>query len=130
MQAILLVGKLLNWSQRHLDECPRPKKSGKLRLKTYMAPVLEGKSIGSDPKTVLKGELLIWRTKNQAKGLKVYSPTQGLNLLQISPNWFLGNWMRLDPGLKWGLRPCALYNGLNPKLEPHCRSLLLEMTPL
>jgi hypothetical protein len=32
-----------------------------------MAPVLEGKSIGSDPKTVLKGELLIWRTKNQAR---------------------------------------------------------------
>jgi hypothetical protein len=32
-----------------------------------MAPVLEGKSIGLDQKTVLKGELLIWRTKNQAK---------------------------------------------------------------
>jgi len=32
-----------------------------------MAPVLEGKSIGSDQKTVQKGELLIWRTKNQAK---------------------------------------------------------------
>ncbi len=32
-----------------------------------MAPVLEGKSIGSDQKTVLRGELLIWRTKNQAR---------------------------------------------------------------
>jgi hypothetical protein len=32
-----------------------------------MAPFLEGKSIGSDQKTVLKGELLIWRTKNQAR---------------------------------------------------------------
>jgi hypothetical protein len=32
-----------------------------------MASVLEGKSIGSDQKTVLKGELLIWRTKNQAR---------------------------------------------------------------
>ncbi len=39
-----------------------------------MAPVLEGKSIGLDRKSigldtkpVLKGELLIWRTKNQAK---------------------------------------------------------------
>jgi hypothetical protein len=33
-----------------------------------MAPILEGKSIGSDPKkkTMLKGELLIWRTKNEA----------------------------------------------------------------
>jgi hypothetical protein len=30
-----------------------------------MAPVLEGQSIGSDQKTVLKGELLIWRTKNE-----------------------------------------------------------------
>jgi hypothetical protein len=32
-----------------------------------MAPVLEGISIGLDQKTVLKGELLIWRTKNQAR---------------------------------------------------------------
>jgi len=32
-----------------------------------MAPVLDEKSIGLDPKTMLKGELLIWRTKNQAK---------------------------------------------------------------
>jgi hypothetical protein len=32
-----------------------------------MAPVLEGKSIGLDQKAVLKGELLIWRTKNQAR---------------------------------------------------------------
>jgi hypothetical protein len=34
-----------------------------------MAPVLEGKSIGSDPKKkpVLKGELMIWRTENQAR---------------------------------------------------------------
>jgi hypothetical protein len=32
-----------------------------------MAPVLEGKSIGSDQKIALKGELLIWRTKNQAR---------------------------------------------------------------
>jgi hypothetical protein len=31
---------------------------------TYMALVLEGKPIGLDQKTVLKGELLIWRTKN------------------------------------------------------------------
>ncbi len=31
-----------------------------------MAPVLEGNSIGSDQKTMLKSELLIWRTKNQA----------------------------------------------------------------
>jgi len=32
-----------------------------------MAPVLEGKSIGLDQKTVVKGELLFWRTNNQAE---------------------------------------------------------------
>jgi uncharacterized protein YeaC (DUF1315 family) len=32
-----------------------------------MGAVLEGKSIGLDQKTVLKEELLIWRTKNQAR---------------------------------------------------------------
>jgi len=32
-----------------------------------MAPVLEGKSIALAQKTVLRGELLIWRTKNQAR---------------------------------------------------------------
>jgi len=32
-----------------------------------MAPILEGKSIGSNQKTMLKGELLIWKTNNQTK---------------------------------------------------------------
>ncbi len=32
-----------------------------------MAPALEGKSIGLDQKTVLKVELLMWRTMNQAR---------------------------------------------------------------
>jgi hypothetical protein len=32
-----------------------------------MAPVLERKSIGLDQKTMLKGELLISRTRNQDK---------------------------------------------------------------
>jgi hypothetical protein len=31
-----------------------------------LAPVLEVKSVGLDQKTLLKRELLIWRTKNQA----------------------------------------------------------------
>jgi hypothetical protein len=44
-----------------------------------MAPVLEGKSIGS----VLRGELLIWRTKNHARD-------QGTVQLK-------------DPRLKWAL---------------------------
>jgi hypothetical protein len=66
-----------------------------------MAHVLEGKSIGLDQKTVLKGELLIWRTKNQARDQGIVQ-LKNFNLLQISPNWFLGNWT-LDPGLKWAL---------------------------
>jgi hypothetical protein len=32
-----------------------------------MATSSEGKSIGSDPKKELKGELMIWRTKMQAR---------------------------------------------------------------
>jgi len=50
---------------RPLDESPRPK-SGKLRLNLH-GTCFGGKSIGSEQKTVLKGELLIWRTKNQAR---------------------------------------------------------------
>jgi hypothetical protein len=65
IQAILLV-ESFKLIPRPLDESPR-QKSGKLRPNLHMAPVLEGKSIGSDQKTVLKGELLIWRAKNQAR---------------------------------------------------------------
>jgi hypothetical protein len=32
-----------------------------------MTPILEENSIGLDPKIVLKGKLLIWKTKNQGK---------------------------------------------------------------
>jgi hypothetical protein len=63
-----------------------------------MAPVLEGKSIDSDQKN--RGK---WRApdlENQESGWGPrYIPTQGFNLFQISPNWFLGNWT-LDPRLK------------------------------
>jgi hypothetical protein len=45
-----------------------------------MAPVLEGKSIGSAQKRVLKGELLFWRTKNQARNKGRERPTQGFNM--------------------------------------------------
>jgi hypothetical protein len=50
-----------------------------------MAPVLEGKSIGWDQNTVLKGELVIWRTKHQARDPGTHTPTQGFNLLHMSP---------------------------------------------
>jgi hypothetical protein len=64
-----------------------------------MAPVLEGKSIGSDQKTMLKGELLIWRTKNQARDQGTVQLKDSV-LLQSSPNWFLENWTLHSP-LKW-----------------------------
>jgi hypothetical protein len=69
-----------------------------------MAHVFEGKPIGSyQEKTVRKGELLIWRTKNQARDQDIDSPTQeGFNLLQRSPNLFLGNCI-LEPSSKVGL---------------------------
>jgi hypothetical protein len=50
-----------------------------------MAPVLEGKSIGSDQKTVLQGELPYLENQESGLGTKIYSPIQGFNLLQISP---------------------------------------------
>ncbi len=71
-----------------------------------MAPVLKGKSIGSDPKTLLKGKLLIWRTKNQVRDqLRVQlKDSICFNSAQIGS---LGNWT-LDPCLKWALLACLL----------------------
>ncbi len=43
-----------------------------------MAPVLEGKSIGLDTKPVQKGELMIWRTKNQAKDQGIVQLKDGI----------------------------------------------------
>jgi hypothetical protein len=54
-----------------------------------MAPILKGKSIGSDPKTVLKGGLLIWRTKNQARDQGTVQLKDSI-CFKISPNRFLG----------------------------------------
>ncbi len=62
-QAILLVESFKLVSMP-LEEGPRPKK---WQIEANMAAVLEGKSIASDRKTVLKGHLLIWRTKKMAR---------------------------------------------------------------
>jgi hypothetical protein len=68
-----------------------------------MAPILEGKSIGWGPKkTVLKGGLLIWRTKRIRLGTKVesHSRTQfAVHQSELVPR-------KLDPGpwSKVGLR--------------------------
>jgi len=56
---------------RPLDKGPRPK-SGKLRLNLH-GTGFGGKINWFRPKKVPKGELLIWRTKNQAIRTKVQS---------------------------------------------------------
>ncbi len=72
-------------------------KKWQIEAKTYMAPVLEGKSIGSDQKTVLKRELLIWKTKNQATDQGIYSPTQGrIQFASSSQSKLVPR--KLDPG--------------------------------
>jgi hypothetical protein len=52
-----------------------------------MAPILEGKSIGSNQKTLLKGELLIWRINNQAKdqGIVQLKDSTCFKSVQIGP---------------------------------------------
>ncbi len=72
-----------------------------------MAPVLEGKSIGLDQKTVLKGELLIWRSKNEAMDQGIVQLKDSIRF-KIVPNWFLGNWT-LDPRLKWALMQIMVF---------------------
>jgi hypothetical protein len=63
-----------------------------------MAPVLKGNSTSCRPKNTAKRRAP--DLKNQEWGYRPrYSTTQGFNLLQISPNWFPGNWT-LDP---WAL---------------------------
>jgi hypothetical protein len=64
-----------------------------------MGAVLEGKPIGLDQKNSAKRRAPDLENQESGYGPR-YSLTQGLNLLQISPNWFLGNWT-LDPSLKW-----------------------------
>jgi hypothetical protein len=64
-----------------------------------MAPVLETKSIDTDPKNSAKRRAPDLENQESGYGQR-YSPTQGFNLLQISPNWFLGI-RTVDPCLKW-----------------------------
>jgi hypothetical protein len=81
-----------------------------------MTPILHGKSIGFNHKTVLKGELLIWRTKNQARDQgRVHSRIQfASNESKLVPK-------KLDPGpsSKVGLSilPSRQPNNLNNLFE-------------
>ncbi len=67
-----------------LDEGPRPIKSGKFRLN------LHGEINLLRPKKRAQRRANDLEDRDASKGLK-QGPTQGLNLLQMSPNWFLGN---------------------------------------
>jgi hypothetical protein len=83
-----------------------------------MAPVLEGKSINLNQKTVLKGEPLIWRAKNQPMDQGTLQ-LKGFNLLHMSPNGFLGNWTLNFP-LKWAcLMVFYCETLLTPYVENH-----------
>jgi hypothetical protein len=62
----------------------------------YMAHILEGNN-WFGPKNGVERRAL--DLENQESGIGPrYRPIQGFNLLQIIPNWFLGNWTL---GLKW-----------------------------
>jgi hypothetical protein len=66
-----------------LDEVSRPK-IGQLKLNLH-GTILEGKSIGLDPKKKeLKGELMIWRMKVKAR-------------VQLASNQFASNESKLVP---------------------------------
>jgi hypothetical protein len=62
----ILIAESHKLDPEPLDEGPTPK-SGKLRLNPH-GTILDGKSIVSDPKKKEhQGELMIWRTKMQAR---------------------------------------------------------------
>ncbi len=84
---------------RLVNEGPRPK-SDKLRLNLH-GTYFGGKINWFEPKNGAKRRAPNLENHESGQG-PMYSPTQGFNLLQISPNRFLGNWT-LDPLLKWAL---------------------------
>jgi hypothetical protein len=82
-----------------------------------MAPVLQGKKIGWDQKTLLKGELLIWRTKNQA-GDQVHSNSRiqfGSHESKLGPRK-----LDLGPLSQVGLMVFYRKTLLTPYVENHC----------
>jgi hypothetical protein len=59
------------------------------------------KQLGRTPKNNAKRRAPDLENQESGWGPR-YTLTQGFNLLQMSPYWFLGNWT-LDPCLKWAL---------------------------
>ncbi len=81
-----------------------------------MAPVLDGKF-----KKTAKRRAPVLEKQKSGQGPR-YSPTQGFNLLQISTNWFLGNWTRY-PRLKWA-KLCGPFFISRIKIRPQTNILL------
>ncbi len=96
IQEFLLI-KSFKLVPRPSDQGPRPK-SGKLRLNLY-GTCFGGKINRFGPKNSAKRRTPDFKNQESGQGPR-YSPPQGFNLLQISPNWFLGTWT-LHPWLKW-----------------------------
>jgi hypothetical protein len=94
IEAILLV-ESFKFVPRTLDEGPRPK-SGKLRLIWHLLwrenQIVRIKRSAKRRPPDLENQESGWGPR--------YTPSQGFNLLHMSPNWILGNWT-LDPRLKW-----------------------------
>jgi hypothetical protein len=67
-----------------------------------MAPVLEGKSIGSDQKIVLKRELLIWRTKNHARDQGTVQLKDSICFISVQiGSSKIGPWNLVESGPKY-----------------------------
>jgi hypothetical protein len=58
-----------------------------------MAPVLEENQLVQNKKTVLKGELLIWRTKNQARDQDIVQLKDSIRLKSVQiGSYEIGPW--------------------------------------
>ncbi len=86
--------KALNWSQRPLDRV-QDQKVAKIEAKPTKWHCFGGKINWFGPKNSAKRRAPDLENQESGEGRR-YSPTQGFNWVQISPNWFLGNWT-LDP---------------------------------
>ncbi len=82
------------WTHDGLWMVVEDPKKWQIKVKTYMAPFWKENQLVLDPKNELKGELVIWRTKMQAR----VQLNDSLGF-QMTPNWFLGIWT-LQPHLK------------------------------
>jgi len=74
-------------------------KSGKLRLKPTLHLFWRENQLIQTQKNSAKRRAPDMESQESGYGPRYNSPTQGFNLLQIGPNWFLRNWT-LDPLLK------------------------------